>query len=296
MPGMNADSIIVADTLAVDSVRVDTLAGTEDTPPTTFSALMDSVRWKGGYFAYLNPTHSVRNTSAGVVVEKRSYDMGCDRYVSLLLYVVLITYLFILARNRFYLKEQIVQLLGRRRRSSYSNPSTQKEFRGTLFFHVVATLMWAFFGFSVLYAQSPQLISLIAPLRVAVVVLGITFVMTLLQKILYLFVNWIFFDKKKRTEWSLNRNLLISIEGIILFPAILLLLYSPFESRIIWLGILILLLFSRIYLMIRTFLIFFGKFYDGLHLILYFCTLEAMPLFFWVVALYELQENWKVII
>jgi hypothetical protein len=113
---------------------------------------------------------------------------------------------------------------------------------------------------------------------------------------LYVFVNWIFFDKKKRSEWSGDRNLLLTLEGLLLFPAILLLLYSPIEVRILWGLIVILLIFLRFYLMIRTFLIFFGKFYDGLHLILYFCTLEAMPLFFWGVALYELQENWKVII
>jgi hypothetical protein len=293
---MNADSIIVSDTLYVDSVATDTLKEPQEIHPTTFASLMDSARWKGGYFAYLNPNHSVRRLSAGVAVEKRSYDMGNDRYVSLLLFVVLIAYLFILSRNRFYIKEQMVQLFGRRSRTTYAVPSTQKEFRRTVFFHTVATLMWAFFGFSILYAHNPQIVTMVAPPRMGTAVLVITLVMMLLQKLLYLFVNWIFFDKKKREEWSLNRNLLISIEGIVLFPAILLLLYSPFEMKFIGFGILILLLFSRIYLMIRTFLIFFGKFYDGLHLILYFCTLEAMPLFFWAVALYELQENWKVII
>ncbi len=293
---MNADSIIVSDTLYVDSVATDTLKEPQEIHPTTFASLMDSARWKGGYFAYLNPNHRVQRLSAGVAVEKRSYDMGNDRYVSLLLFVVLIAYLFILSRNRFYIKEQMVQLFGRRSRTTYAVPSTQKEFRGTVFFHTVATLMWAFFGFSILYAYNPQIVTMVAPLRMGTAVLVITLAMMLLQKLLYLFVNWIFFDKKKREEWSLNRNLLISIEGIVLFPAILLLLYSPFEMKFIGFGILILLLFSRIYLMIRTFLIFFGKFYDGLHLILYFCTLEAMPLFFWGVALYELQENWKVII
>jgi hypothetical protein len=297
---MNVDPIIAADTLAVDTIATDTTAvvgvvPNEEETTVSFASLMDSVRWKGGYFAYLNPAGRTNQTT-GVQVEACPYTLSGDRHVSLLMVVLLVAYLLILSHNRHYLKERFHQLFARRKPSDYANVQTQKEFRGLFFFQWVSVFVWALLGFCLLEVYYPHVTSLLSPYKVGAAVLAISCFVFLIQKILYAFVNWIFFDKKERFEWSDERTLLLTLEGLLLFPAILLLLYSPIEPHFLWLGIAILLLFLRFYLMIRTFLIFFGKFYDGLHLILYFCTLEVMPLFFWGVALYELQENWKVII
>jgi hypothetical protein len=297
---MNAEPLIGADSLMVDSLVTDTsvvvpVAQPEEGQADSLFVMMDSLMKKGGYFSYLNPTNS-RRVVSGVQVEDCPYTLGNDRYVSLLVLVVLVVYLFVLSRNRAYLKERLSQLFGHRKHYEYTNIQQQKEFHGTFFFQIVSVFVWAVFGFCFLHAYYPHVVTVLEPLKVGACVFIISSVTFLLQKMLYVFVNWIFFDKKKRSEWSGDRNLLLTLEGLLLFPAILLLLYSPIEVRILWGLIVILLIFLRFYLMIRTFLIFFGKFYDGLHLILYFCTLEAMPLFFWGVALYELQENWKVII
>lgn len=100
----------------------------------------------------------------------------------------------------------------------------------------------------------------------------------ILKWCLYLFVNWIFFDESKNSLWLNSYFFIHSIFGVLFFPIILLSIYFNLPTSVSWffyLFILILLYFLLIY---KCFCIFFNKKYGAFYLIMYFCTLEILPI------------------
>ncbi|MBO4839988.1 MAG: DUF4271 domain-containing protein [Bacteroidaceae bacterium] len=107
---------------------------------------------------------------------------------------------------------------------------------------------------------------------------GIWVAYFILKKILSSFVNWIFFDKKKIGIWKKSNFFLFSVETLLIFPIIIITIYLNLPPYIpLWITLIIALLIKILHLY-KTFLIFFPKIYGTLHLIVYFCTLEIMPL------------------
>ena len=107
---------------------------------------------------------------------------------------------------------------------------------------------------------------------------GIWILYFILKTILSGFVNWIFFDKKKIKVWKKSGFFLFSVESLLIFPVIIITIYLNLPPHIpLWITLIIGLLVKILHLY-KTFLIFFPKIYGTLHLIVYFCTLEIMPL------------------
>ena len=92
------------------------------------------------------------------------------------------------------------------------------------------------------------------------------------------FVNWIFFPKSQQTTWRSTYFYLIFVESLLLFPLALTFVYFrlPFE-KIVWMFLFIL-LSIKILLAYKAYQIFFPKFHCLLHLFVYLCALEIMPL------------------
>lgn len=91
-------------------------------------------------------------------------------------------------------------------------------------------------------------------------------------------VGWVFFDKKNNEQWTKSNLFLISTEGILIFPAVMLLVYFslPIESMVFYTVLVIIL--AKLLTFYKTYLIFFQRNRAALQNILYFCTLEIMPL------------------
>ena len=95
----------------------------------------------------------------------------------------------------------------------------------------------------------------------------------------YIFVNWIFFDKGKRDRWIKAYSFLLSLEGILLFPLALTMVFFNLSIHDTAICLFILVGLIKVLLFYKTFNIFFSKIYGFLHLIVYFCALEILPLF-----------------
>lgn len=98
------------------------------------------------------------------------------------------------------------------------------------------------------------------------------------KQCLYGFVHSIFFSKVQRRYWREDYAFLFTIESLLLFPLLLLLVYLHISLEIALYSALAVLLFVKILLLFKCFSTFFGKMYGLLHLFVYFCTLEAAPL------------------
>lgn len=117
-----------------------------------------------------------------------------------------------------------------------------------------------------------------SPYKLIGIYIGIWALYFLFKSLLTSFINWIFFDKTKREEWKRSSFFLFSVESLVFFGVIISTIFLNLSPAIpLWIILTIGLVVKLLHLY-KTFLIFFPKFYGTLHLIVYFCTLEIMPL------------------
>ena len=110
----------------------------------------------------------------------------------------------------------------------------------------------------------------------AFLILWIVYFLT--KRLMVNFVNWVFFRKEKILTWQRAYTFLYVAEAMLflLFATVATYLkFPPDEVLLLAFGLVILV---KIVLLFKTYQIFFPKMYGTLHLIVYFCTLELMPL------------------
>ena len=112
--------------------------------------------------------------------------------------------------------------------------------------------------------------------------LGMAVAYFLVKMLLYTLVNLVFFDSKRNVQWLKSFLFLTSVEGVLLFPAVLLLAYFDVSVENVLKYLLIVLVVVKLLTIYKCFLIFFKQNVVKLQIILYFCTLEMIPLLaFW---------------
>ena len=112
--------------------------------------------------------------------------------------------------------------------------------------------------------------------------IGLLFIITLgytiLKHPLYTLVNYTFFVGKNNGQWLHTLLLLSAVEGALLFPAVLFQSYFdiPLQNTVFYAVFVLILV--KILTFYKCFVIFFRKNGLFLQIILYFCTLEIIPL------------------
>jgi hypothetical protein len=96
--------------------------------------------------------------------------------------------------------------------------------------------------------------------------------------ILYSVVNSVFFDSKRKQHWFKTLLFISSMEGLILFPAVLLQTYFDMSEENVILYFTIVLFFVKILTFFKCYVVFFRRNVVSLLIILYFCALEIVPL------------------
>ena len=100
----------------------------------------------------------------------------------------------------------------------------------------------------------------------------------LFKYLVYGFVNWVFFDRKNNGQWRRTQVFLSSLEGVLLFPIVLLLVYFSLSLHAALIYTLIVMLCVKMLAFYKSYSIFFKRMGASLQIILYFCALELMPL------------------
>ena len=106
----------------------------------------------------------------------------------------------------------------------------------------------------------------------------VLFCFFLIKFALYGIVGWVFFDVKKNEQWIKDFLFLISLEGTLLFPQVMLLSFFNLSVSKAAFVVGITLIFVKISSFYRIYLIFFQKNRAYLKYILYLCALEAVPI------------------
>ncbi len=111
-----------------------------------------------------------------------------------------------------------------------------------------------------------------------VIYMGLIVGYMLLKTLVQTLANLIFFGGKKSIQWIKSMLFLTSVEGIALFPIVMLRAYFDLSMQNVVIYFIIVLLIVKILTFYKAFVIFFRLNVVSLQIILYFCALEMVPL------------------
>ena len=100
----------------------------------------------------------------------------------------------------------------------------------------------------------------------------------LVKRMMSGFVDWVFFRDEKIFTMRRVYTFLYVAEAILLFVLAVVVAFLPIPHEEVFFLTLCFIFLVKIVLLFKTYQIFFPKMYGCLHLIVYFCTLEIMPL------------------
>lgn len=107
---------------------------------------------------------------------------------------------------------------------------------------------------------------------------GVFAVYFVVKGLLYTMVDLVFFDSKKNEQWIKAALFLVSSEGILLFPVVLLLSYFNLTIHAAVVYSVSIVILSKLLSFYKTNSIFFKGSISVVQSFLYFCALEVMPL------------------
>ena len=259
-----------------------TLSKTEEFP----------ICYRMGYFQNDPLLHLEINTPlAGVSTNPIPYQIWRDDWITVFVLACMLFFLFIFkdAKRRFthQLKEFFFP----------SRNSTNMEAEGNAIEKnmplLMITLLCLVGGLGTFIYIQDKMLLFLAPLS-PYILIGLsvlTWVVYFFCKAaLYSFVNWIFFYKQDIKKWNRSVAFLVSAETLLFFPVVMITVYFGADTDAGCWTMIFIALFVKLLLFIKSYQIFFKKIYGTLHLIVYFCTLELMPLLVILKVLVNLAE------
>ena len=99
----------------------------------------------------------------------------------------------------------------------------------------------------------------------------------IVKLLLYWITGWVFFDAKKTEQWTKAYLFLVSSEGVLLLPAVMLCAYFKTNAQNLLVYVFAVVGIVKLLTLYRTSVIFFRKKNVYLQNILYFCALEVVP-------------------
>lgn len=214
----------------------------------------------------------------GMAGDPIPYSVRNDSVISMLLIVCFVFSVIALSRTGSVLLRQAKDFFRTIDRKSSFTSETGTELKFQLIFIAQECLL-----LSVLqYFYTQQFIAstfiLESQYLLIAIFFGVIMVHHLLRLGLYTLVNSVFFDLKKNLQWIQSSLSLSALLGLLVFPAVMLLVYFSVSLENVIIYFLISLILVKILAFYKCFIIFFRQKGGFLHLILYFCALEIVPL------------------
>ena len=225
----------------------------------------------------LSEYHSARELASGIEGVPLSYSPRNDDVIALVLLACFFLSSIALARGKKFLSQQVKDFWVFRERASIFDASTAADMRYLLVLVVQTCVLGGITLFNYFHDTSSALMEKISPHLLLGIYVGGCVVYFLMKWLIYLFVGWIFFDKKRTSVWLESYSTLIYYLGFALFPFVLLLVYFDLDrSYLVGIG-LGLIIFAKILMFYKWIKLFLNQISSIFLLILYFCALEIIP-------------------
>lgn len=231
--------------------------------------LMEQMRRETGILAPQKP---------GVAGELLPYRFRNDDYVTSALLLCFFFIAWIIAGSRHYLLGLFRNFFRPQERHNLFTPQEQTELRGSglLVFHT--SFVAGILAFDYVQECMPALFNAYSPYLLLLVPTLASFAYYQLKIGLYRLVNNIFFDRPFADAWQENYLLSILTLGLLLYPVALLVVFFDMSiEKTLWSAGMLFGL-SKALLFLKSFYTFSERKISQVHIFLYLCTLEMMPL------------------
>jgi len=232
-----------------------------------------------------------RGSGAGMQAQPLPPALFRNDGVSIALLSCFLLTLLYLASSRRRLSERIKTFFRPKQSTTTSSIAEPETYEWV---HLLLGCQLSIIGALLFYSYAREQLSVdlinLTPLTLLGIYTAVFMTMLIVKQRLYHFVHAIFFTTAERRRWYESYSLLFITESLVLFPLALLSVYFDLAPEKVSISLAILLLFVKILLFFKSFSVFFGKLKGCLHLILYFCALEAIPLLIAVGILIELTR------
>jgi len=213
----------------------------------------------------------------GVAGEPVPYSIQGDNLITSILLGCFVLAMVAISVSKSFIVRQAKNFFYAERTGVSEITETSNELRFQVFMVLQTCLLLAIIFFFYTRSQMGDTF-IIEQYQIIGVFTGIAAAGFALKALAYWVVNWVFFDKRRNEQWMKSFLFLLSTEGVLLFPIVMLLAYFHLsvQSTIIYTAVVIIVF--KILTFYKTHLIFFSKRGAFLQNILYFCTLEVVPL------------------
>lgn len=263
----------VADTLVADSLAADSLAAADSLSVPV--AVKDTI---------------VVEPPTGIVGTPVSYEFRNDDFVTSLLLVSFFIMAWVISRSWKFLRGQFRDFFYIRERPNLFAEREDTVLRGTVFLVVQTCFLVALAYFALSSELLPDIFGHVSPyvmLSAGTLLAGLYY----LAKLgLYSVVNNTFFAPAKCKLWHDTYLVSVLVTGCGLLPMVLLLVFFDLSIYYGILGVVLFLSVIKILLLYKCYRIFFNSWLGRMHIILYFCALEIIPLGFFIAALYTMSS------
>ena len=206
------------------------------------------------------------------------FRMTTDDYVGSLLLFMLAISALLLARSAHYLLVSIKAFFSSRKRENLFSDLSDARMQGKYFFSLVLCVSLSILVYNYQQVFFPTVVDWVSPYLLLGGNFAILSMGYLSRTLLYAFVNTVFFDKESNACWQDAYHLLTVFSGVLFLPLALLVVFYEVDFSNWQILFLFSALIVEIFLIFKTYHIFFEGVLGFLHLILYLCTLEFLPL------------------
>lgn len=217
------------------------------------------------------------NYGRGVAGDPVPYTIAGDPLITTVLLVCFVLATIALAKSGHFLHRQLKSFFRVQREGTTVITETSGEMRFQMFLVAQTCLLMAiiFFFYSRTRGDDSFSMAHYQVLGLLTATFGAYFIA---KALMYTAVNWVFFNKKKNEQWMKASLFLVSSEGIMLFPVVLLLAYFHLSIGSAAIMAFVVVVFIKILTFYKAHIIFFKRNTSILQSFLYFCTIELMPI------------------
>jgi hypothetical protein len=220
--------------------------------------------------------------SFGVGGDPTPYSIHNDNVITSILLVFFILMVIAYANTHEFIVRQIKNFFYIPHVEMGEMTETGSELRFQLFLLLLTSVMLSllYYFYTIHYIGDTFILQ--SQYLLIAIYFAMTVVYFLVKWLTYTLVNSVFFNSKRNRHWIKMKLFISSIEGMILFPAVLLQAYFNMSEQNVIIYFIIVLFFVKILTFFKCYVVFFRRNVFKLQIILYFCALEMMPLLvFW---------------
>jgi hypothetical protein len=235
--------------------------------------------YREGYFSKDSMFHpEIQGGRIGVAGDPVPYRVHNDNVITSLLLACFLISVFAFANAKHFILREAKNFfyVPREGRTDFSETSSELHFQ--VFLVCITCLLVALLFYFYTLQNIGETFVLRSQYTLITIYLGIVIVFFLLKMGLYTLANLVFFDGKRNQQWIRSLLFISSVEGVLLFPSVLIGGYLELDIEKVIVYVTIVLIFVKILTIYKCYVIFFRRNVVRLQIILYFCTLEIVPL------------------